>query len=85
MALGVPVVASEIGGLSEIVTHELTGLLVPSGDAMALSAACKRLVDDPDLKDAIVRAAREMVFERYSINSIGKQWMEMYQSLIDQQ
>jgi len=82
MALGVPVIASDIGGLSEIITHEVTGILVPSGDAQALSAACKRLVENPELKKSIVNAAREMVLDRYSMDSIGKQWMDMYQTLV---
>jgi glycosyltransferase involved in cell wall biosynthesis len=40
-------VASRIGALTELVTHEVTGLLVPPGDAAALAGATKRALSDP--------------------------------------
>lgn len=51
MAAGVPIVASRVGGLAEIVLPDVTGLLVGPGDAGALAAAIDRLLSDPGLRD----------------------------------
>lgn len=51
MAAGRPVVASNVGGLAEVVEHEVTGLLVPPRDAAALADAILRLAEDPALAD----------------------------------
>jgi glycosyltransferase involved in cell wall biosynthesis len=49
-AAGVPVIASDLGGLSEVVRHEQDGLLFRAGDAAALRAAIERLAADPALR-----------------------------------
>ena len=66
MAEGVPVVASRHAGIPEAVVHEVTGLLVPPGDPEALSAALQRLVEDPGLRRALGKNAREVAAERFS-------------------
>ena len=52
-AAGVPVVASDLGGMAEMVLDGIDGLLFPAGDARALAAALRRLVDDRGLLDAL--------------------------------
>jgi glycosyltransferase involved in cell wall biosynthesis len=59
MAAGRPVVASDTGGLRDIVAHEETGLLVPPGDATALRDAVARLLGDPAERQRMGAAARE--------------------------
>lgn len=61
MASGVPVVASAIGGLPDIVEDGRSGSLVPSGDAATLASAIQSLLDDPDRREDMGRAARERV------------------------
>lgn len=56
MAAGVPVVATAVGGVPEIVEHECTGLLVPPGDPAALAAAIERLLGDPSLRATLAAA-----------------------------
>ena len=58
MAAGVPVVASDVGGIPEVVRHGETGLLVPPGDVEALAAALDRLVGDPVLRARLAASAR---------------------------
>jgi glycosyltransferase involved in cell wall biosynthesis len=48
-AAGVPVVGSDLGGIAERVQDGVNGLLVPPGDPLALAAALRSFVDDPDL------------------------------------
>jgi hypothetical protein len=52
-AAGVPVVASNLGGMAEMVRHGVDGLLFPAGNAEALAVALKRMIDEPDLLDRL--------------------------------
>jgi glycosyltransferase involved in cell wall biosynthesis len=58
MAGGSPVVGSDVGGIPEIIEHEVSGLLVPPGDAQALREALTELIADPDRRRAMGDAAR---------------------------
>jgi glycosyltransferase involved in cell wall biosynthesis len=57
MSMGRPVIASRIAGLADIIGEGENGLLVPPGDAEALSKAIQRLVDDPLLREQMGRGA----------------------------
>ena len=59
MAAGLPVVATRVGGVPEVVAEGETGLLAPAGDADALAAHILRLADDRDLRERLGRAGRE--------------------------
>jgi glycosyltransferase involved in cell wall biosynthesis len=61
MASGVPVVASRVGGLPDLVLDGETGLLVPPGSAEALGAAIQRLVQDPGMARRMGAAGRDRV------------------------
>ena len=59
LARGVPVVASDVGGVPEALGDEAAGLLVPPGDPVALAAALRAWLDDAGLRERLRRAARE--------------------------
>ncbi|MGD8496002.1 MAG: glycosyltransferase family 4 protein [Gemmatimonadales bacterium] len=63
MHAGLPVVATDNGGQVDLVSHETTGLLVPVADPAALAAAVRRLMDDPDSREAMGRRGRERIAE----------------------
>jgi glycosyltransferase involved in cell wall biosynthesis len=65
MAAGVPVVASRIGGLPDIIAHEITGFLVPPGDHEALAKHLALLLEDAELRRRMGRAARARAVEHY--------------------
>jgi glycosyltransferase involved in cell wall biosynthesis len=65
LAMGRPIVASDLPSIREVLTHEHTALLVPAGDAGAMAAAIRRLVDDPALADRLASNARALA-PRYS-------------------
>lgn len=67
-AAGLPVVASNVGAIPDIVQDEQTGLLVPSNDVPALTAALRRLVDDPALRRRLGQAARQRAVQFYDVN-----------------
>jgi glycosyltransferase involved in cell wall biosynthesis len=67
MACGLPLVATQVGALPEIVGSDgSAGLLVPPGDAEALATALGRLLDDPELRRRLGAAGRRRVQERFT-------------------
>lgn len=66
MATGLPVVASNIGGIPTAITDGSTGLLVPTGSADALARAVERLIQDEPLRRSLAAAAREAAHSRFS-------------------
>jgi glycosyltransferase involved in cell wall biosynthesis len=66
MAAGLPVVASQVGGVPEVVDHGGTGLLVAAGDAHALADAICAVMAEPLLATRMGLAARAMVQRRFS-------------------
>jgi glycosyltransferase involved in cell wall biosynthesis len=67
MALSRPVVASNVGGIPEMIEDGVTGLLVPPHDPDALAAAIVRLLRDHPLADTLGRAGHDLVHERFCI------------------
>jgi glycosyltransferase involved in cell wall biosynthesis len=72
MASGVPVVATRVAGIPEIVTDAETGVLVPSGDAVALLGALRSLADEPALRDRLARQGRAHVVEHLDRRSCAR-------------
>jgi glycosyltransferase involved in cell wall biosynthesis len=67
MARGLPVIASNIGGPAEILTHNANGLLVEPGDEQALASAITQLLENPQKRTQIAHEARVTVQERFTI------------------
>ena len=67
MALGVPVIGADRGGIPEVIDHEANGLLTPWGDEQALCRAMERLAADQALRQRLVAGGREAVAGRFGI------------------
>lgn len=78
MASGCNVIASNTGGLSEVVEHEVTGLTVIPGDALSIAWAVDRLFSDPAAAAARRAAALAHVNSRYRWDRIGAQTTALY-------
>ena len=72
-SVGLPVVASDVGGISEVVIDGGTGLLVPRGDEEALANGIIRLMRDDETRERMGRAARERFEQTFSVRHIGRQ------------
>ncbi len=80
---GLPVVATDVPGVRSIVTDGVTGLVVAAGDRDALVAALRRLLEDPELRASMGRAARQHCMSRFNIESVAEQWSVALRPLLD--
>lgn len=78
LSRGIPVIASNIGGLPEVVEHEKTGLLTPAGDAAALAHAMQRLWDDTDLNQSLGLAGYHAVRQKFTPEAFYRQLVQLW-------
>jgi glycosyltransferase involved in cell wall biosynthesis len=82
MAAGVPVVATSVGGVPDVVAHGVTGTLVPSGDGEALARALADRLDCPGETRQMAQAARAEAAQRYSVEQLVARMDALYQGLL---
>ena len=82
MAMGVPVIASDVGGVAEIIQHGVNGLVVPLGDAVALRDAVIKLIADKALYASIAACSRQRVVEHFSDERLVENNMALYLKLL---
>jgi glycosyltransferase involved in cell wall biosynthesis len=82
MAAGKAVAATAVGGVPDIVTDRVTGLLVPPADVEALSAALLKLVGNEEERLRMGAAARETVAARYSVERLVSDIERLYESAL---
>jgi phosphatidyl-myo-inositol dimannoside synthase len=70
LAAGAAVIASACGGVTEVVGADEAGILVPPGDAAALAAAVRGLLESPEERRRLQATARRRAVERYSLDSM---------------
>lgn len=80
MAAGLPVVASRVGGLIDLIEDGRTGMLVPPDDPAALAAALESLILSPARASILGSAAREEVTRRYSFERMVRGFEDLYLS-----
>lgn len=82
MAAGRACIASDVGGLPELIIHETDGILVPPKDSSALTSAILRLVNDSQFRNRLAVNAREKAMKSFSIEECVKQVIEVYREVI---
>jgi glycosyltransferase involved in cell wall biosynthesis len=82
MAAGVPVVATAVGGVPEMVTHGESALLIQPGDCQAMTSAIAALLGDGDLARKLAARAREVVLERHAPEARTRRLVEAYCRLV---
>ncbi len=80
-SFGRPVVATSVGGLSEVVEHEGTGLLVPPEDPQAMAAAIDRLITDGELRVRLGERAAHLSKTRYGWTRVAGLVLDQYRSI----
>jgi colanic acid/amylovoran biosynthesis glycosyltransferase len=81
MAIGLPVISTNVGGMPEVIENGLTGLLVEPYAPKQIADAIKRYIDDPILKDKCIKKAREQIETEYGFERLIKVFDESYESL----
>jgi len=79
MSLGLPVIASDVGGLAEIVEDGISGILAPPKNANALAAAIENVLNDPELACELGENGRRRVLEKFTMEKMVDRWIECYQ------
>ena len=82
MSLGIPTVASRVGGLAEVLRHDETGLLVEVGDAAGLAEALARLAGDPEVGRRLGEAAAREQRARYTLTRMVDDYLEVYREAV---
>jgi glycosyltransferase involved in cell wall biosynthesis len=85
MAVGTPVVSTDVTGIPEILVDGVTGLAVPQRDASALAAACLRLMQDPVLRRDLSLQARALVEARFDIRDNSRQLRGLFSQILARQ
>ena len=80
--VGVPLIATNVGGTSSLVENEKTGILVPANDVYFLSAQILRLASNIDLCKKIGRQAREVALRRHNPQQIINTLMDIYRAMV---
>lgn len=79
--MGLPVVATRVGGLAECVIHEETGILVASGSEREMIEAIESLARNPERLQRMGRVARQKASETYTIESVASKYLDFYRSV----
>ena len=81
LAVGVPVVATDVTGTRDVVRHGVTGLLSPAGDVEGLASHVLSMLRDPKRAAALATAGREDVVQRFSIDTMVEATARVYRTV----
>jgi glycosyltransferase involved in cell wall biosynthesis len=84
MAAGLPVVTTNVGGIPDLVTNDMEGIVVEPGDVEALGEAIKGILLDSELGDRLGKVARERISSQFSIDHAIKQLEMLYSEMVPQ-
>ena len=82
MELGLPIVASNVGGIPDVVIDGESGILVPEKDPVALADAFKRLASDSSLVEKLLAGARKRIDECFTWDGIIERQVEVYKRVV---
>ena len=83
-AAGVPVIATNVGGIPELVVDKETGFLIPPKDPQAIADAVEYVIENPDTVRKIVENSRRVVRERFDYRENARQFVKLYYELLNE-
>jgi glycogen(starch) synthase len=83
MATGVPVIASQVGGLSEVIEHDRTGLFVYPRSPESIAWGIDRVLSDPDHAKWLTENAKEKLHKAYSWEAVAMKTVEVYRKVVE--
>lgn len=85
MSTELPVIATDVGGISEVVSNNTNGLLVRAEDPEKLAEAMQKLLDDSQQASILGVNARQNIVDNYSLKKITKKYMQIYQTILQKE
>jgi glycosyltransferase involved in cell wall biosynthesis len=85
MAAGLPIIATRVGGISELISHGENGLLVPIDDPVQLADAIWYLADNPDVRERLGHNGREFAEQHFRLDNVCHLYEQLYAELLDGQ
>lgn len=82
MALGTPIVSTNLEGMAGILEHETNALIVPVRNPKSMAAAIRRLLDDQELAERLAAAGRADFLERFTLERSAERMIELYRSVL---
>lgn len=82
MSCGLASVATDIGGINELIEHRVNGLLFKPGDAAALAACIKALLSEAPLAAKLGASARDTIIKKYPIGLVAQEYLALYRKLL---
>jgi glycosyltransferase involved in cell wall biosynthesis len=83
MAAGLPTLATRVGGISELICHGKTGLLVAPDDDVRLAQEIAYLADNPDVSEQLARNGRQFALQHFRLEQARDAYMQLYAELLD--
>jgi glycosyltransferase involved in cell wall biosynthesis len=83
MLAGLPVVATRVGGVPELIEEGVTGLLVPPGNPVELARALRALLDDESLRRRMGEAGKKRALELFTLDRMIEQYQQLYKGVIE--
>lgn len=85
MAAEIPIVATRVGGIEECLRDQQEGLLVHPGSPQILADAIGRILENPKLKNSLVKKAKERLSENFSVNRMLTEHQKLYEEVLTQE
>jgi glycosyltransferase involved in cell wall biosynthesis len=82
MLMGKPVISTEAGGLSEVVIHNETGLIVPTKDSYKIYKAIKKLHNDKDLRNKLIKNGKKHALKNFTFDQMINTTENVYQEVL---
>jgi glycosyltransferase involved in cell wall biosynthesis len=84
MALGVPVISTNVGGINSLITDKIEGILVQEGEPYSLAAAIIELIKDYDYAKLLGKNARDRAIDRHNPSEIVGRLLEIYKAILEE-
>jgi glycosyltransferase involved in cell wall biosynthesis len=82
LACGTPVVAFDIGGMPDMIDHQINGYLATPFEPKDLAVGMMWVLDNENRHDMLSHRARQTVVERYTLNSVASRYLALYQNIL---
>jgi len=82
MGAGIPIVSTDVGGISEIIEHGVAGLLAPARDDETLAAHLRSLCQNPERRTELAENASRRAVEQFTLGQMHRQYVDVYEQLL---